>query len=130
MWPSRLRTQCCLREDTGSIPGLTQQVEDRTWLWLWCRPQLQLGFSPSPGTSIYRRCGQKNVENYIEEKVQELRVKVGAGLAAGRPGRPVGRGGLARRAGPTCPDAWRGRSRPSRAHLWRILPLWTGYAPG
>ena len=25
-------------EDSGSIPGLTQWVEDLALLWLWCRP--------------------------------------------------------------------------------------------
>ena len=28
LWFSELRTQCCLHEDAGSIPGLTQWVKD------------------------------------------------------------------------------------------------------
>ena len=28
MWVSGLRTQCCLGEDTGSIPSLTQWVKN------------------------------------------------------------------------------------------------------
>ena len=28
LWLSGLRTQCCLCEDVGSIPGLTQWVKD------------------------------------------------------------------------------------------------------
>ena len=28
LWLSRLRTLCCLSEDTGSIPGLSQQIKD------------------------------------------------------------------------------------------------------
>ena len=36
MWLSELRTWCCLCENAGSIPGLTQQVKLR------CRSQMQL----------------------------------------------------------------------------------------
>ena len=51
LWLSGLRTQCCLCEDVGSIPGLTPWVKDLALLkagsrygsdpvfpWLWYRP--------------------------------------------------------------------------------------------
>ena len=37
LWLSRIRTQHSVHEDAGSIPGLTQWVEDLALLWLWCR---------------------------------------------------------------------------------------------
>ena len=48
LWLSGLRTWCCLRENAGSIPGLTQWVKGPMLplLWLWCRPQLQFQFVP------------------------------------------------------------------------------------
>ena len=53
LWLSGVRTQHCLCEDVGSIPGLAQCVKDPVvasygvghrcildpmWLWLWHRP--------------------------------------------------------------------------------------------
>ena len=38
-----------IREDMGSTSGLPRWVKDLVWLWLWCRPQLQLRFDPEPG---------------------------------------------------------------------------------
>ena len=49
LWLSRLRTQWCLFEDVGSIPGLAQWDKDLALLWLWCGPQLQLNSTPGPG---------------------------------------------------------------------------------
>ena len=43
MWLSGLRTQHCLCEDVGPIPGLTQWVKDLALPWLWCRWKMQLG---------------------------------------------------------------------------------------
>ena len=46
MWLSGLRTQCCLSEDVGLIPGLAQGVKDASLPWLWHRLHLQLQFDP------------------------------------------------------------------------------------
>ena len=56
----------------GLIPGLTQGSGiatsfgighrcglDPVLLWLWCRPQVQLGLEAPPGSSIWHRCGHK-----------------------------------------------------------------------
>ena len=45
LWPSRLRTQHCLCEDVGSIPGLAQLVKDLALLKLWHTSQMGLGSS-------------------------------------------------------------------------------------
>ena len=39
-WLKGLRTQCCLCEDAGLIPGLAQWVKDQVLPWLWCKPQV------------------------------------------------------------------------------------------
>ena len=79
LWLSGLRTQPCLHEDL--ILGLAQWVKEPTFpqsrgiglrctldpvlLWLWCRPQLQLPFERSPGTSICCRCNCKKKKKNI-----------------------------------------------------------------
>ena len=54
LWLGGLRTRCCLCEDAGSIPSLSQWAKDLALpqavasgsdpvlLWLWYRPQSQL----------------------------------------------------------------------------------------
>ena len=55
---SRLRTWCCLCEDTDLISGLTQWVKDQELLWLWYRLQVQLWFNPWP-RNFYKKKGKK-----------------------------------------------------------------------
>ena len=75
MWLSRLRTPCCLYEDSVSIPALHQWVKGpvlpQVAVWVadaaavWCDygcnvgPQLQLQLTPTPGTSICPWCRKK-----------------------------------------------------------------------
>ena len=71
---SGLSTWYCLPEDVGSISVDTSHAIghrcslDPVLPWLWRRPQLQLLFDPSLGTSICHRCGHKS---HKKEKKEE-----------------------------------------------------------
>ena len=41
-----------IRQDWGSIPGLTQWVEDPVFRELWCRLQVQLGSGLRSGAAV------------------------------------------------------------------------------
>ena len=81
MWFSGLRTQQSVHEDEGSIPGLSQQVMDPVLtqagvghIWLGstiAMAEAQVSScssnsTPSPGTTICRRCGHKKKKIEIQ----------------------------------------------------------------
>ena len=60
LWFSRLRTQYCLCEDAGSIPGLTQWVRDLVLLQAVVQVcSCSTDSTPGPRTSICHRYGHK-----------------------------------------------------------------------
>ena len=86
LWLSRLRTQCCLSEDMGLIPGLAQWVKDpgiavncgvgHRCSLNWCCRGYGIGFSCNfdltPGLGIYVCCwcGPKKERKRERERYQ------------------------------------------------------------
>ena len=76
LWLSRLRTWHSVREDVGLIPGLDQWVKDLAlpqaeapiWCCSGCGADLSCSSdsTPSPGTSVCRRCGLKKTKQKNE----------------------------------------------------------------
>ena len=86
LWLSRLRTQICLCEDLGLIPGLTQQIKDQVLLLdlvqvkdasgIWCccgfwwTQQLQLQLDPWPRNfhvpqmQLLKEKGKKKIQHF------------------------------------------------------------------
>ena len=61
---SQVQNLTSILEVVGSIPGLTQRVQDLALLWLRCRP------TPSLGTSMCHRCGPKEQKKKEKRKTQ------------------------------------------------------------
>ena len=75
MWPSRLRTQHCLYDDEGLIPGFIQWVKDpeapQAVVWLGPGVAVAVAYvsaeTPSLGTSIYSRGSHKKTNKQINK---------------------------------------------------------------
>ena len=65
LWLSRLKTWHSVYENAGSTPGLTQWVNDPSWLWLWLRPAGAAPIQPSRGNSMCHRGGHKKEKKKV-----------------------------------------------------------------
>ena len=74
LWPSRLRTWCCLCGSEVSLSSLAQWVKDLALLQLWFKSQLWLRFNPWSGNFHMTQGSQKKEgkkEGWREEEKKE-----------------------------------------------------------